>query len=155
MNKEDNDDPFSEFGESFKNFETAKKNILSAKDNDISDFQNLIKKYSIDNLKGDSESLLNLEKLYYEIYFDNKKPQKIERADFEKYLSIYFMKILVDNNIAKWKVVKNPFSKENYNLAIEFDNDNWTTGGFAIELYENEKDYGRKYLSIKLKESLK
>ena len=155
MKQENDDDPFVEFGQSFTDIETAKKNILSAKNADLNNFQKLVSEYLNESLTGDSDCLLRLEKLYYKIYFDKVKAIKVNRTEFENYLSIYFMKILVDNNIADWKVVKNPFSKENYNLAIEFDSENWTTGGYATELYENEVNSGRKYLAEKLNEYLK
>ena len=155
LREENKDDPFAEFGQSFTDIETAENNILSAKNTNLENFKKLVAEYLEDPLIGNSDCLLKLENLYYEIYVDNTKPIKINRIEFENYLSIYFMKILVDNNIANWKVVKNPFSKGNYNLAIEFDSDNWTTGGYATELYEHESNSSRKYLSDKLNEFIK
>jgi hypothetical protein len=150
----DDNDPFSDFGHSFDNIKTAEQIILAEKDSSIWTFQKLISEYVQDGTSLDSKSLMELEKLYYEIYVDKKTESKIPRTDFERYLSIYFMKILVEEKLAKWKVVKNPFSESNFNLAIEFDDHNWTTGGFATELYENEKAHGRKYLSEQLEEYL-
>ncbi len=141
-----NDDPFSDFGQSYDDFKLAEQKILSEKDRNLKEFKRLVSEHVDNKLSYNSEYLVLLEKLYYRTYLDKEIEEKVYRTEFEDFLSIIFMQILVEKNIAIWKVIKNPFSVDKFCLAIEFEEENWSTGGFATELYENENNSGREHL---------
>lgn len=147
-------DPFGDFGESFASIEVARSDLLGQKEKDLNLFANLILESADIVLDFTQNNLNDLESLYYQVYFDKVKRLKIDRATYEKYLSLYFMAILVRHDVARWNVDKNPFSKNKYNLIIEFNDEFSTTGGFATELYEKENEYGREYLINKISEFL-
>ncbi|MEL7124332.1 MAG: hypothetical protein AAFO07_33155 [Bacteroidota bacterium] len=149
---DDDTPPFEEFGELFDNLDNAKEILLKKKDLDLAKFRHLISDISEINLSPEPKILNPLEELYYNIFIDKSKKMEVERAEFENLLSLYFMHILVEKNIARWGVDRNPFSKNRYNLIIEFSKDYNTTGGFATELFENEADFGRNYLVSRMSE---
>lgn len=149
---DDDTPPFEEFGELFNSLSDAKKNLLKKKDLDLAKFSYLISDISEISLSPEPQILNPLEELYYKLFIDKSKKIEVERTEFENLLSLYFMHILVEKNIARWGVERNPFSKNRYNLIIEFSKDYNTTGGFATELFENEAEYGRNYLISRMSE---
>ena len=103
-------------------------------------FSKLILETTEIKLTPKPKTLSELEKLYYNIFIDKNKKTNIDRAEFENFLSLYFMHILVENKVANWNVEKNPFSKNRYNLVVEFDKENNTLRILDLDNYDPEKE---------------